>query len=59
MYILDIHLTRDLILKSVKVFGSPMKNRDVEFLIGMDVISKGRLTVDSTSGKTIVVFETV
>ena len=28
-----------------------------EVLIGMDVISQGRLTVDSTSGETVVTFE--
>ena len=54
---LDIHLTRNITLKRVKVFGSPMNNRDVEFLIGMDIISKGNLSIDNSNGKTKVTFE--
>ena len=56
IYMLDLHLSRDITIRNVKVFGSPMMNRDVEFLIGMDVISKGRFTVDSIEGKTTVSF---
>ena len=59
IYLLDIHLTQSCSIPCIKVFGSPMKNRGVDFLIGMDVISKGKLTVDSTSGKTVVTFEVV
>lgn len=34
-----------------------MERHDCDFLIGMDIISKGKLIVDSTSGKTTVTFE--
>ncbi len=56
IYLLDIHLTRELTIRNIRVFGNPMQNRSEEFLIGMDIISKGKLIVDSTSGKTIVNF---
>lgn len=56
IYMLDLHLTKDIILKNIKVFGSPMENRDVDFLVGMDVISKGKFIVDSTGGGTSVSF---
>ena len=34
-----------------------LEKHDCDFLIGMDIISKGKLTVDSTGGKTTVTFE--
>ena len=56
IYMLDLHLLKDISIRNVRIFGSPMTNRDVDFLIGMDIISKGRFIVDSTGGKTTVSF---
>ena len=56
IYLLDIHMTNTLVFENVRVFGSPMKNRGVDFLIGMDIISKGRFLVETVDGKTHMEF---
>lgn len=56
VYLLDVHLAGNLTIRNLRVFGSPMENRDVEFLVGMDIISKGKLVIDNAGGKTTVTY---
>lgn len=56
IYMVDILISKEVGVRNLRVFGSPMKNRDVEFIIGMDIISKGKLVIDSTKGRTSVYF---
>ena len=55
-YIVDIVLTPEMVFKNVKIAGFPLQNHDVDFVIGMDIISKGTLLVKNNSGKTVVTF---
>ena len=57
-YFLDIHISEDMVFHNVKVAGLPLERHDVDFLIGMDIISKGNLQVKTTDGRTTVLFET-
>ena len=51
-YFLDIWLSKD-----VKVAGISMAGRDSDFVIGMDIISRGNLIVKNNNGKTELRFE--
>ena len=55
-YMADIYLTPDIVFRNMKICGFPMKMHDVDFLIGMDVISKGDFCVKNSDEKTIVTF---
>lgn len=57
-YFIDVYLTDDVVFRNVKVAGFPLERHDVDFLIGMDVISKGNLQVKTADGRTTVLFET-
>lgn len=57
-YFLDIHISEDMVFHNVKVAGFPLERHDVDFLIGMDIISKGNLQVKTADGRTTVLFET-
>ena len=56
IYMVDVLISKGVVIRNLRVFGSPMKNRDVEFIIGMDIISRGKLIIDSTKGRTTVDF---
>lgn len=55
-YIVDIVLTPEMVFRNVKIAGFPLENHDVDFVIGMDIISKGTLVVKNDNGKTVVTF---
>lgn len=56
-YLLDIRMSNDIVIKSVKIAAFPLKRHDIDILLGMDVISKGKLTISNQNGKTEVTFE--
>ena len=56
-YFLDIWLSKDILIPNVKVAGISMAGRDSDFVIGMDIISRGNLTVKNNNGKTELRFE--
>lgn len=56
VYIIDVLISGGLRVRNLRVFGSPMENREIEFILGMDVISRGKLVIDSSEGKTMVSF---
>lgn len=53
---IDLVLWEDLSFNDLAVIEYPLENHDCDILIGMDVISRGRLTVDSREGKTRITF---
>lgn len=55
-YIVDVCLTPEMIFKNVKIAGFPLENHDIDFVIGMDIISKGKLVVENRNGRTEVEF---
>lgn len=56
-YLIDVYLTSGDCIKAVKVMGLPFKNHDADFIIGMDIISKGNLIIKNENGKTKIDFE--
>lgn len=56
-YMLDIHLSKDLTIPNVKVCGFPLEDNGADFLIGMDIISKGNLEISNINGKTRLRFQ--
>lgn len=56
-YFLDIWLSKDILIPNVKAAGISMAGRDSDFVIGMDIISRGNLTVKNNNGKTELRFE--
>ena len=55
-YFTDVHITEEIVIRGVKVAGIPMEGRDSDFIIGMDIISKGSLTIQNDNGKTKMTF---
>lgn len=55
-YIVDICLSPEMVFRNVKIAGFPLENNNVDFIIGMDIISKGNLSVTNKEGKTEVKF---
>lgn len=55
-YFVDLMLAPDLEIRNLKVQALPLAWRGDEFVIGMDVISRGRLVVDSLNGSTRMEF---
>ena len=55
-YIVDICLSPEMVFRNVKIAGFPLENNNVDFIIGMDIISKGNLIVTNKEGKTEVKF---
>ena len=55
-YIVDVCLSDDIVFKNMKIAGFPLENHNVDFIIGMDIISKGALTIRNNNGKTEVEF---
>ena len=54
---LDVHISDDIIIPNVKVAEFSLKHHDIDFLIGMDIISKGNLQITNKDGKTKIEFE--
>ena len=57
-YYVDIQISDEILFENLLVIGYPLENHDCDVLIGMDIISKGKLTIDSTDGKTKISFVT-
>jgi len=55
-YIADIHLPGDIVIEGMKIEGFPPGQHDVDFLIGMDIITRGELRIRGWGGKTEVEF---
>lgn len=56
-YFLDVRLSDAIKIQHVKAAGFPLERHDADFLIGMDIISKGSLGIRNENGKTAVTFE--
>lgn len=56
-YLLDIHLGDDMVCRHVRVAEFPLERHDVDFLIGMDIITQGTLNISNTDGKTKLTFK--
>ena len=56
-YIVDVLISQDIVIKNLYVAGFPLKRHDVNFLIGMDIISKGNFNIKNVDNKTAVTFE--
>ena len=56
-YRLNVRISDDIIIPNVKVGAFPLEKHDVDFLIGMDIISKGDLYVENRTGKTVITFK--
>lgn len=52
----DLVLWDELSFSDLEVTEYPLERHDCDILIGMDIISRGKLTIDSTSGKTKISF---
>lgn len=46
----------DIYIPDLKVVEYPLKNHDVDFLIGMDIISQGKFVLQNLDGKTQLTF---
>lgn len=57
-YYVDVCISQGIVMENVKIAGFPLENHDADFLIGMDIISKGNLSIINAKGKTIITFET-
>ena len=57
-YLLDIHLSNKVVFHNMKVAGFPLERHDVDFLIGMDIISKGDFNIRNSDGRTVFTFNT-
>ena len=58
-YLLDVHITDDIIFRNVKAAGFPMENHKEDFLIGMDIISRGEFNIKNINNKTVFTFKAV
>lgn len=56
-YFVDVHISDDIIIPNVRVAGFPLENHDADFLIGMDIITKGDLSIRNVKGKTKIEFK--
>lgn len=56
-YRLDVYLSDKIVFKDLKVICFPLQNHDVDFLIGMDIISQGNLIISNENNKTCVRFD--
>lgn len=53
---IDVYLSPEVVFQNVKALCVPMAHHDVDFLIGMDIASKGSLTISNVDGRTAVSF---
>lgn len=56
-YLLNLYMSNELVIENVKVAEFPIRHHDVDFLIGMDVISKGDFSIINKNGKMKLTFE--
>ena len=56
VYYADIIMYGEFEFRNVMITEYPLEKHDVDILIGMDIISKGRLVIDSSDGKTVLMF---
>ncbi len=56
-YFTDVRLSSDIVIRNIRVGGATLRNHDVDFLIGLDIISRGQFSVRNDNGKTVVKFE--
>ena len=56
IYRLDVEIVDDLVFPDLKVVEYPLEKHDVDFLIGMDIISRGTLILKCNNGKTQLSF---
>ena len=56
-YIVDVLISHDIVIKNLNVAGFPLKWHDANFLIGMDIISRGSFNIKNVGSKTAVTFE--
>lgn len=56
-YFLNIRLAGNIIFQNVRVAAFPLKQHDVDLLIGMDIIQKGIFKTENKVGKTVLTFE--
>ena len=56
-YVLDVYLSADIVIRGLRVAAFPLEKHNIDFLIGMDIISRGDLSVRNVHGKTVVSFE--
>ena len=57
VYRLDVVIADELIFNDLKVVEYPLERHDVDFLIGMDIISQGEFTIRNSGGKTQLLFK--
>ena len=55
-YFADVHITEEIVIRGVKVAEISPEGRDSDYIIGMDIISKGSLTIQNDNGKTKMTF---
>lgn len=56
-YIVDVVLSHDIIFKNLKVCATETNRKDIEFIIGMDIISKGNFSLKNYSNELIMEYE--
>lgn len=56
-YLVDIHMSEDMVFRNVKIGAYPLESHDVDFLVGMDIISRGNLNISNTGEGTKFTFE--
>lgn len=56
-YIVDVALSGDIVFRNLKVCGAQANREDIEFIIGMDIISKGDFSIKNNSTGMVMEFE--
>ncbi len=56
-YLVDIKLPNNVSVKDLQVLDSKIDSQGIGMLVGMDIISKGDLTVSNFNGKTVFTLE--
>ena len=56
IYMVDVIVALGMEVRNIKAYGIDLSAREMKLVLGMDVISQGRLTIDSLSGETRMEF---
>lgn len=56
LYVVDIQLKNNVIVRDVQVIGSEIGAQSIDLLIGMDIIGLGDFAVTNVAGKTVFTF---
>lgn len=56
-YLVDVHITDEIVFRNVKAAGFPLENHEEDFLIGMDIISQGDFSIRNINNKTVFIFK--